>query len=117
MGRKYGLDGSWTFRFLLFIVIASPMMVLILQISDRVLSTKKEVSPELNGGGLRRTTSLTVHEVKKKKKIAYAITVTKDGPFLDGALVLGHAARKVHELQPEILQMSSWMVELLEIRL
>ena len=99
MRKKYGLDGSWTFRFLLFIVIASPMMVLILQISDRVLSTKKELSPELTNGGLRRTkTSLAVHEVKKKMKIAYAITVTKDGPFLDGALVLGHAARKVHDL-------------------
>jgi len=32
-----------------------------------------------------------------KKKIAYAITVTKDGNFVDGALVLGHAARKVHD--------------------
>ena len=32
-----------------------------------------------------------------KKKIAYAITVTKDGHFLDGALVLGHAAKKVHD--------------------
>jgi alpha-N-acetylglucosamine transferase len=32
-----------------------------------------------------------------KKRIAYAITVTKDGPFLDGALVLGHSAKKVHD--------------------
>ena len=31
-----------------------------------------------------------------RKKIAYAITVTKDGPFLDGALILGHAALKLH---------------------
>lgn len=31
----------------------------------------------------------------KKKKIAYAITVTKDGHFLDGALVLGYSALKV----------------------
>lgn len=31
-----------------------------------------------------------------RKKIAYAITVTRDGPFLDGALVLGHAAMKLH---------------------
>jgi hypothetical protein len=28
-----------------------------------------------------------------KKKIAYAITITKDGPFLDGALVLGYSAQ------------------------
>ena len=32
-----------------------------------------------------------------KKRIAYAITVTKDGPFLDGALVLGHAVKKTHD--------------------
>lgn len=33
----------------------------------------------------------------RKKKIAYTITVTKDGPFLDGAIVLGYAALKVHD--------------------
>lgn len=33
---------------------------------------------------------------RNKKKIAYAITVTKDGNFLDGALVLGYSARKIH---------------------
>lgn len=32
----------------------------------------------------------------KRKKIAYAITVTKDGPFVDGALVLGYSALRVH---------------------
>ena len=32
-----------------------------------------------------------------KKKIAYAITVTKDSQFIDGALVLGYAAKKVHD--------------------
>lgn len=30
------------------------------------------------------------------KRIAYAITVTKDGPFLDGALVLGYGIKKIH---------------------
>jgi len=33
----------------------------------------------------------------KKKKVAYAVTVTRDGPFVDGALVLGYGARKVHD--------------------
>jgi hypothetical protein len=33
-----------------------------------------------------------------KKKIAYAITITKDGPFLDGALVLGFSAQKAQLL-------------------
>jgi hypothetical protein len=32
-----------------------------------------------------------------KPHIAYAITVTKDGPFVDGAIVLGYAAKKVHD--------------------
>ena len=32
----------------------------------------------------------------KRKKIAYAITVTKDGLFLDGALVLGYGIMKLH---------------------
>lgn len=35
---------------------------------------------------------------RKKKKIGYAITITKDGPFLDGALVLGHSALRVHDI-------------------
>ena len=34
-----------------------------------------------------------------KPKIAYAITVTKDGSFVDGALVLGYAAKKYHSAQ------------------
>jgi hypothetical protein len=33
----------------------------------------------------------------KKKRIAYAITVTKDGPFLDGAIVLGYGALRAHD--------------------
>ena len=36
-------------------------------------------------------------KVAPRKKIAYAVTVTKDGKFVDGALVLGYAARKVHD--------------------
>ena len=36
-------------------------------------------------------------EPPSRPKIAYAITVTKDGSFLDGALVLGYAARKYHD--------------------
>ena len=36
-------------------------------------------------------------ESHMKPKVAYAITVTKDGPFIDGALVLGYAAKRVHD--------------------
>jgi len=38
-----------------------------------------------------------VHSLSKPK-VAYAITVTKDGPFIDGALVLGYAAKRVHDI-------------------
>lgn len=38
----------------------------------------------------------TVSPLHEKKKIAIAITVTKDGPFVDGALVLGYAAKLYH---------------------
>jgi len=31
--------------------------------------------------------------------VAIAITVTKDGPFVDGALVLGYAAKKYHSFE------------------
>ena len=34
---------------------------------------------------------------RPKKIIAYAITVTKDSNFIDGALVLGYVARKAHD--------------------
>jgi hypothetical protein len=40
---------------------------------------------------------VSVPKSRNKKRIAYAITVTKDGPFVDGALVLGYAALKVHD--------------------
>lgn len=35
--------------------------------------------------------------INGKRVVAYAITVTKDGPFVDGALVLGYAAKRVHD--------------------
>lgn len=53
-----------------------------LKISDQVTS---ELSPNL------RTA------IPAKPRVAYAITVTKDGPFIDGALVLGYSAKKVHD--------------------
>lgn len=40
---------------------------------------------------------LPVPTPAKRRKIAYAITMTKDGSFLDGALVLGYAAKKYHD--------------------
>lgn len=43
------------------------------------------------------TSSSSIISKSKKKKVAYAITVTKDGHFVDGALVLGHSALRVHD--------------------
>ena len=36
---------------------------------------------------------------KLKPKVAVAITVTKDGNFVDGALVLGYSAKKYHSFE------------------
>ncbi len=44
-----------------------------------------------------KTSSDATGEGGGKRKIAYAITVTKDGHFVDGALVLGYAAHKYHD--------------------
>ena len=55
------------------------------------------VSTTETESGQQNLPNLRNNEVKKKKKIAYAITVTKDGHFVDGALVLGYSAKKVHD--------------------
>ena len=49
-----------------------------------------DIKPDTTGGKDKKT-------INGKKVIAYAITVTKDGPFVDGALVLGYAAKRVHD--------------------
>jgi hypothetical protein len=49
--------------------------------------------------GLKLQTAVNGNkQINKKKKVAYAITVTKDGHFVDGALVLGYSAKKVHDV-------------------
>lgn len=40
-----------------------------------------------------------VIQSKKKPTVAIAITVTKDGNFVDGALVLGYSAKKYHSFE------------------
>lgn len=57
------------------------------------------MSSSVSGNGNFPRTSFTISTSfsgRKKEKVAYAITVTKDGHFVDGALVLGYAARKAH---------------------
>lgn len=67
---------------------------------DHSITTKKDLESNysniINSNNQNNNNLRSKDEIKKKKKIAYAITVTKDGNFLDGALVLGHSARKIH---------------------
>lgn len=38
----------------------------------------------------------SIQNIKKKKRIAFVITITKDGPFQDGAAVLAYSIFKSH---------------------
>lgn len=53
-----------------------------------IVETDSSITPNIRG----ISTSDQKKPINTKKKIAYAITITKDGPFLDGALVLGYSA-------------------------
>mmetsp|Transcript_6203 Transcript_6203/g.13685 ORF Transcript_6203/g.13685 Transcript_6203/m.13685 type:complete len:397 (+) Transcript_6203:158-1348(+) len=69
------------------------LLVLIVLIEDTLdFGRAKSIS----GPGGVQLRKVTPQERSKRPKIAYAITVTKDGPFVDGALVLGYAAKKYH---------------------
>lgn len=80
-------------------IVAIPTM------NSKVVSEKRrtEIStPAIDhtaseGEGLLKTADVGYPKTNTKPKIAYAITVTKDGHFVDGALVLGYAARKYHD--------------------
>ena len=64
--------------------------------NDNLRNNKIKISEELvHKGDTVKVTTSPINTLLKKK-IAYAITVTKDGPFVDGALVLGYAALKIH---------------------
>jgi len=57
-----------------------------------------KTSEDINLLNVIKDNSIQQNNLRTKKKIiAYAITVTKDGPFIDGALVLGYSAKKVHD--------------------
>ena len=83
---------------LLCFVIVGPMLVflfLYVHHAQKPKDTETFVRTEPNRKLIN--SSLTYANHTPKKKVAYAITVTKDGPFLDGALVLGYAAKRVHD--------------------
>jgi hypothetical protein len=56
-------------------------------------STSTYNTPNIRGS----STPVQTEPQNTKKKIAYAITITKDGPFLDGALVLGYSAMEAQK--------------------
>lgn len=86
--------------------IATLVAVLILGVSGYLLSMNPRTAPAPppDAPPLRpqpqpqpaTNSTAAIAATTPRKKIAVAITVTKDGPFVDGALVLGHAARKYH---------------------
>lgn len=89
---------SATSRYALIVILFLMLSVLFLNYlhSDKNDVTTDPIKENVTTYPLSMLTPV-VETLSKKKKIAYAITVTKDGSFLDGALVLGHSARKVHD--------------------
>lgn len=88
-----------TSRYAIIIIISFlTLSVLLLNYMHSGKDMKTEHYP-IKVGPPSKLSELTpvVESLSKKTKIAYAITVTKDGSFLDGALVLGHSAKKVHD--------------------
>ena len=91
-----------SFRLLIGLFLFCPV-VIVIYVSIRTSSSSEygndavppRTSPTISKA--LSTVSYNARSISTRKKIAYAITVTKDGHFLDGALVLGHAARKVHD--------------------
>lgn len=65
--------------------------------SSNLIRGSSNLIKEIEDAGSKRFTQYTSFSGRSKKKVAYAITVTKDGHFVDGALVLGHSAKRVHD--------------------
>lgn len=60
----------------------------------------EQSTPAIGGVQLRKVPAANIPKgTGKRLKIAYAVTITIDGPFLDGALVLGYAAKKYHSAE------------------
>ena len=82
-------------RLVLYVVILIPVVFIIYRLCEIGAAPIQSISTDKNLRSLDGTVEAEEHIIKKK--IAYAITVTKDGPFVDGALVLGYAAKKIHQ--------------------
>jgi hypothetical protein len=98
------------FRLILLIFIVLLVLVFTLNYRYHIFTEKENLSNGFDSGdkvamaqesgeSRQSSSSTTVSQPSggPRKKIAYAITVTKDGPFVDGALVLGYSAKKIHD--------------------
>ena len=105
LGRRTSSAAS---RYAIIIISFLTLSVLLLNYLHSGKNINTEHYPiKVGPSGLSESTPVVESQTKeltpvigsetKKMKIAYAITVTKDGSFLDGALVLGHSAKKVHD--------------------
>ena len=91
-----------TLRLLIFVIILSPVVFIFYRLSTSSIGSTDRISASVESIQLAEdaiSTQKKIYEenILPRKKIAYAITVTKDGPFVDGALVLGYAAKKIHD--------------------
>ena len=97
------------FFYLIGLVLIALLVLILTPVHDSISQTKplieKIPQPGTNNDNKLRTegdqrnnvvSQIQTQPPKTKPTIAYAITVTKDGPFVDGALVLGYAAKKFH---------------------
>ena len=87
---------SFLFRSLLLIMLCALSVWVFVSLTSSYSESDSSVSLRLPKTSVQIEQPPPIATITKKK-IAYAITVTKDGHFLDGALVLGYSALKVHD--------------------
>ena len=88
---------SSTLRLLAFMIILTPIIFIFFKLATSSIEDTDSNQHIIDISVKSLETKINEESSSTRKKIAYAITVTKDGPFVDGALVLGYAAKKVHD--------------------
>jgi hypothetical protein len=101
---KHNKRSTPIFSIVVFLVIVALCILVSVVVTKNSRSAGQTIPPQPEQVNIRNPAAdlvavggavVKTEEKKAKKKIAYAITVTKDGHFLDGALVLGYSALKV----------------------
>lgn len=91
--RSYLVVITMSVVFFYFIFILKPTIT---SERQRVIVEQFHAGNSVTINSMKSTPNSKEIILNSKKKVAYAITVTKDGHFVDGALVLGYSAKKVH---------------------